>query len=273
MLEAQHESLMVDPGGQEGDLLLGDPHDVREHGLCVADGMADADDLGARKRFVHRPGHHRHRVGVVQQPRVGAAALHLVSDTEHHGDGPQAAEDAADAEGVGDGLPHAVPVRDLEVQSGGSEAADVDLVHDIVGAVERRAELRRGHDDRVGPDGCGGRLRDAIGRVEPLGIDVVQDQPGTGELGDVNRSAARLRPNSTLPDPRTLIVVILSHHRRLATVDHERRARDERGVVGGQERVGGGDLVGARRRDRAGSRRARSRRRRRVGRSRPRSRG
>ena len=53
-------------------------------------------------------------LGVVQEQGVGAPALHVVGVSLHHGDGPQGAEDAADSQSVGDGLPEAVLFGDSQ---------------------------------------------------------------------------------------------------------------------------------------------------------------
>ena len=85
----------------------------------------------------HRAGDHRHRVDVVEEPRVGADGLHVVGEVEADGDGPQGAEDAADAQRVGDGLAQAVLLGDLEVDDRARVvAADLDGVDDVVGPAE-----------------------------------------------------------------------------------------------------------------------------------------
>ena len=84
---------------------------------------------------------HGHRVGVVQQPRVRADLRHVRGDAGEHGEGPQAPEDAADADGVGDGLVQPVAGRDVEVAHGGVVHPHLDHVDDVVGAVERRAAV------------------------------------------------------------------------------------------------------------------------------------
>ena len=45
---------------------------------------------------LHRAAEHRHGVRVVQEDRVGAVALHVAADVQHHRDRAQGAEDAGD---------------------------------------------------------------------------------------------------------------------------------------------------------------------------------
>ena len=53
---------------------------------------------------LHIAGEHGHGIGVVQEQGIGADLLHIRSEVPQHGDGAQGPHDAADAEGIGDGL-------------------------------------------------------------------------------------------------------------------------------------------------------------------------
>ena len=146
VLEAVEERLVVDAGAEVGDLL--DRHAARgsaiiSHGALHR--VAEPDDLPLRRALIDELADHRHRVRVVEEPRVRADLGHVVADAEHHRGGAQRADDAADAERVADRLAHAVAGRDLEVAHGRRVAADLDAVDDVVGAVERR---RRSRDAR-----------------------------------------------------------------------------------------------------------------------------
>ena len=92
--------------------------------------QADGPDVGVT---LHITGQHGHGVGVVQEQSVGAPALHVVGVAFHHRDGAQGAENAADAQGVGDGLAQAVLFGDLKVRDGaGLVPAHLDGVdHEI----------------------------------------------------------------------------------------------------------------------------------------------
>ena len=99
--------------------------------------MAQADGLDAGAAQ-HRAGEHRHGVGVVQKQRVGADLFHVARKVEHHGDGAQRAEDAADAQGIGDGLSQAVFFRHFKVDDGaGIVEPHLNGVDDVIRAAQR----------------------------------------------------------------------------------------------------------------------------------------
>ena len=60
----------------------------------------------------------RHRVGVIEEPGVGADLLHIAGEVTQHVNGAQTAENSADAEGVGNGLAQTVLFRYLEIYDG-----------------------------------------------------------------------------------------------------------------------------------------------------------
>jgi hypothetical protein len=133
---------------------------------------------GMKERHVHG-----HRVGVVEQPRIGAHLRHVLGNPGENREGPQSAEDASDPDGVSDGLIQPVARRDVEITLGRLEHPDLDGVDDVVGTVERPAPIRGGVDL-----GCGtGRpcrcTRDHLRCRQPIDIDVVQDDSGCGQLG------------------------------------------------------------------------------------------
>ena len=99
--------------------------------------VAEADGLHIRVAL-HIAGEHRHRVRVVEEPRVGADRLDVAGEVLEHRYRAQGAHDAADAERVGDRLAQAVLLRDLEVDDGaGLVEADLDRVDDKVCAAQR----------------------------------------------------------------------------------------------------------------------------------------
>ena len=122
---------------------------------------------------------HGHRVGVVQQPGVGADLLHVPGEFGHDGDGPQAAHDAADAKGVGDGLAQAVLFGDLEIDDGGRLiAADLDGVDHEPGPTQGlpavfRAEIGADHRPALVDVPVQG-LQNLLALPEPDRVDVVQ---------------------------------------------------------------------------------------------------
>ena len=101
---------------------------------------------------MQEPDVHRHRVGVVEQPGVGALGEHVLRQVVQEAEGPQAAEHAADPERVGDGLAQPEAGRDLEVGQRRRVAADVDRVDDEVGPRHRRRPVERGRGSS--PAGC-----------------------------------------------------------------------------------------------------------------------
>ena len=65
---------------------------------------------------LHIAGQHGHGVGVVEEPRVRAHLSHIVGKILHHGNGAQSAEDAANAQRIGDGLAQAVLLGHFKVR-------------------------------------------------------------------------------------------------------------------------------------------------------------
>jgi hypothetical protein len=135
---------------------------------------------------------HRHRVGVVQEPGVGAQVRHVAGEGVQDGEGAQAPEDAADPDRVGDGLVETEAGRDLEVAHGRLVHAHLDHVDDVVGAVERPPAIALGGDLGPRPHLVGGGLRDRLGCRQPLGIDVVQHHPGGGQLREGEHVAEKV---------------------------------------------------------------------------------
>ena len=110
--------LMVDPGGGYSISGSGTP-DLGDLLVGFCNRVAAARRSGVSRPLAHeRPAQHRHRVGVVQEDRLGAQLVHVVGDGRHHRDGAQRAEDPADPEGLGDGLAQPVALGDLEIDAG-----------------------------------------------------------------------------------------------------------------------------------------------------------
>ena len=117
-----------------GNLLLQGRFRLYPQSLQQA-GSADLDAVAQTHGMypgipLHIAGQNGHGVGVVEQPGVGTNLLHVPGEFGHDGDGPQAAHDAADAKGVGDGLAQAVLFGDLEIDDGaGLISAHLDGVY------------------------------------------------------------------------------------------------------------------------------------------------
>ena len=132
----------------------------------------------------HGGGEHGHGVGVVEEPGVRADLLHVMGKVQHDRDGPQRAEDAADAQGVGDGLAQAVLLGHFEVRDGaGVVEPDLDGVDHVVGAAQGvlpvlHAEV--GLDPGLVAAVAVEVFQHEAGVLQALGVDVVQ---GDGALG------------------------------------------------------------------------------------------
>ncbi len=155
----------------------------------------------------HRAGVDRHRVGVVEQPRVRAELLHLAAEADHHRDGPQAPEYAADAESVGDGLLEAVLLRHLEVGDGaGLVEADLDGVDDVVGALERFLAVRLSPMIFAGAPSLSATLCARISAVRrrsgSMSIRAISESASSGNW---RMSPSRLRVKTQLPAPMNVI--------------------------------------------------------------------
>ena len=100
VLEAEEERLVVEPCGENGDLLGRHPDELREILRRVLHRVAEADDVLRRRAAVDEPAQHRHRVRVVEQPRFRTELGHLVSEREHVIRCAQRPEDPPDPERV-----------------------------------------------------------------------------------------------------------------------------------------------------------------------------
>jgi hypothetical protein len=175
-----------------GDLLERDADQVAQVDHGPVHGVAQAEHLQGRRDRAEVPDVHRHRVGVVEQPGVRADLEHVAGQVTEEGEGAQATEHAADAEGVRDRLPDAEPFRDVEVGERGRVPADRHGVDHEVRAVERGAAV--GARDHLGrravlPDGGPG---DRLGQGEPTRVEVVQHDPGGGQGGFRQQVAEQL---------------------------------------------------------------------------------
>ena len=161
---------------------LGHADELGQQLVGVLDRVAEPDHAVMGAGLIERPHEHRHRVGVVEQPGLGADLVDVAGDLEHHRDRPQRAEHPADAERVADRLAQAVTLGDLEVTHGRVVTADLDLVDHEVGALERRAPLEVGLEREVRPGDAVDVVGDPRRGLQPAGIDVVQ---GDGEVGEL----------------------------------------------------------------------------------------
>ena len=182
-LEAQEPGHVVDPGAVVAEAIRLDPEIVGQVACRVLDVVAQADHLLRGKGLVNGPGEDAHRVDVVQQHRIRAELAHVTGQLHHEGNRPQAAEDAADADGVGDGLLQAVFFRNVELRNGRLRAADQHHVDDEVGAGERGAAAGMLLDAASGAELLRGPACHHAGGLEAFGVDVVQRDDNVAQLG------------------------------------------------------------------------------------------
>ena len=178
----QHPGLVIDAGRPVVDIVERNVDELAQPDHRPVHRVAQAQHLEFRCDVVQEGDVHGHRVGVVQQPRVRADLRHVCGDARQHRKGPQPPEDSADADRVGDGLVQAVAGRDLEIAHGGVVHPHLDHVDDIIGAVQRAAAVEGGDDLGLCIGRAGGRVRDRLRRLEPLGVDVVQDDARRRQL-------------------------------------------------------------------------------------------
>jgi hypothetical protein len=140
------------------------------------DAVAEADRADVGGDDGGPPDVHRHRVGVVEQQRVGAELAHVGREGRQCGERAQRPKDPADAGRVADRLAQAVARRQLEVGDRRRDAADLDHIDDEVSAVEGFAPVEGRADRGSRAEPFVQLSRCALGHGEPGGVDVVQGQ-------------------------------------------------------------------------------------------------
>jgi len=180
---SQHPGLVIDAGRPVVDIVERNVDELAQPDHRPVHRVAETQHLQLRCDVVQEGDVHGHGVGVVEQPRVRADLRHVRGDAGEHRKGPQPPEDSADADGVADGLVQAVAGRDVEIAHGGVVHPHLDHIDDVVGAVQCTASVEGRDDFGVRLGRACGRVRDPFRRLEPLGVDVVQDDAHRGQLG------------------------------------------------------------------------------------------
>ena len=177
VLELQVEGHVVDARHHVVEFPVGDAEVVGEFVRGALHAVAEADH-GHAAGAAQGQAVHGHGVDVVEVHDVGGAdPLHDPGVFQQHRDGAQAPHDAADAEGVGDGLLQAVLLGDLEVDHGGGlVAAHLDHADGVVGALERLFRVGGGLDGWVDAEGLGDLACDDLGGAQAFGVDVEQHE-------------------------------------------------------------------------------------------------
>ena len=128
---------------------------------------------------LHVAGEHGHGVGVVEEQRVGADLFHIPGKVLQHGDGPQGPHNAANAQGVGNGLAQAVLLGDFKVDdSAGLVETHLDGVHHKLGAPQGLlavfyAQIGFQHSPALVDILVDGG-QNAVALVQPLAVNVIQ---------------------------------------------------------------------------------------------------
>lgn len=165
--------------------------DVLVHAHLAEDGLgadlhrvAETHRLGEDKAL-HIARKHGHGVGVIEKPGVGANLVHIVTEGLHNGNGTEGAHDAADAEGIGDGLTEAVLLGDLKIDNGaGIVASHLNGVDHKPGTAEGLLavlDAEMGGNLSVAAHGLDHAVQDAFALLQTLGIDVVEGKFGVAE--------------------------------------------------------------------------------------------
>ena len=113
VVDAQHVHVDVPPGGGGNAQRL--PRRRGQHLLGVEHLVAAAEGLDLREHAVERLDAQGHGVGVVDDPRAGAAVPDGLGDGDVHGQGAQGADDAPRPRCVPHRLPDVQPLRQVDV--------------------------------------------------------------------------------------------------------------------------------------------------------------
>ena len=141
--------LMVDARADEFQLalFLGAEH-LGDLLAAVLHAVAKADRAYLAV-FDRRPGIDCHRVGVVEEQRVGLGHfIDVAAEVEDHRNVALAVENSAGADRVADALVDTVFERDADVVGVGFQTANADATHDVTSALDRPAPVGRGRDPR-----------------------------------------------------------------------------------------------------------------------------
>ena len=103
----------------------------------VLHGMTQSDERDSRQRFVHAPAQHRHRIRVVQHPRVRTMRHDVAADLQQLRQGAQATHDAARRQRIADRLIDAVTLRNVDLALDRFITADEHADDHVVGAGQR----------------------------------------------------------------------------------------------------------------------------------------
>jgi hypothetical protein len=184
-LEAKEPCLVIDARDQEVHFVVGHAELARQHAGRVLHAVAEADSRDAET--IQVPAAHRHRVGVVDQERLGAQLRHVDSQAAIDRRRAKKAEDVARPERVANRLVESIAARNLDIESIGIETANLEGDDNMRCAVQGTAAVGRGLDP--------GRIAMVIdqlaggagGALQPVGVDIHQGDGGVAQLGEAQQ--------------------------------------------------------------------------------------
>ena len=208
----QDPRLVVDAHAAVADLVVGDIEGARQHPGGALHAVAQPHRAQPDGVEVRRG--HRHRVGVVDELRVWADLVRIVSDRPVRRHRTEEPEHATGADRVAHGLIDAVAARDLDVVPVGLHAAHLEGDDDDVGVGQRLPAVRRLLHLRAEPvmgDELAGRLGDG---VQPGAVDVHQAQMGVLQGGEAEQVPDEAEREHEAPgaDDRDLGAICRSGH-------------------------------------------------------------
>ena len=195
---------MVDPGGQEGHLVVGDIEVAGQHPRCSLDAVAKTDMRDPE--LVEQPAVHRHRIGVVDQEGIWAEGMHIGRNRLVGRRGAEEAHHAAGTERIADRLVQTVLAGNLDIKPVRLQPTDLEGDDDVVGPVERPLAVIGRLDDGREAVMLHQRPRRRAGSLGRGEVDVHQREgalPQLWKAEEISHEAQR-EDNSSCPDDRDL---------------------------------------------------------------------
>ncbi len=168
---------MVDPRAQVIDLFVVRLDPICQHHRRALHRVAQPGDRD-KCLSLQRPAQHRHRVGIVEQRRPGAVALHIADDVHHRREGAQESEDAAGSARIAHVDIHSVFLGDLDIVPPDFGAAGQDGGQHHVRIPQRFHSVQRGAHRCGIFSGFDQFLHRFERIIQPLRIDIHQRDVG-----------------------------------------------------------------------------------------------
>ena len=182
IFELEVKGHVIDAGDQIIDVFVGNADVPRQFMRSARHTMAKPDGADIRGA-AQGPLIHTHGIGVIDEQRIRAKRFHIAGDVNQDGYRAQRAHDAADAQGIGNGLTQAVFFGDLEVNDRrGFVAANLNHADDIVGAGQCSAAIGGDFDSRIDPKCLDDMLRHLLRLFQTSRIDIHQTDGGVRQF-------------------------------------------------------------------------------------------